>query len=263
MHNYWLKQELNRPLYPDMIWSRPENRNLAGKLLVLGGSAQGFSAAATAYNEAIKAGVGAARVLLPDALQKTVGRILDNGEFAPSTPSGSFSRLALAELLSLSQWSDMVLLAGDLGRNSETAVMLEQYIQKFDGKLTLTKDAADYFTAIPLAIVDRSNTLLVISMAQLQKLFIATHSTTAITFSMDLIRLIDALHEFTSVHEASIIVKHLDNIIVSVKGNVSTTKLAEDLGVWRVKYAAYASVWWLQNPSKVFEALTTSFIDFN
>jgi NAD(P)H-hydrate repair Nnr-like enzyme with NAD(P)H-hydrate dehydratase domain len=140
---YWLKQTLRQPLYGELLWSRPENRLHAGKLLIVGGNVAGFAAAAEAYAESGRAGVGTARVLLPDSLQKTVGKVFEAGEYAPSTPSGSFAQRALAELLSMSSWSDGVLLAGDLGRNSETAILLEHYVEKYSGQLTFTKDAAD------------------------------------------------------------------------------------------------------------------------
>src|SRR5258708_25670424 len=99
MDSYWHKQSSDKPLFPNLIWSRPEQTNQAGKLLIVGGNQHGFSAPAEAYQEAESAGIGTCRVLLPDKLQKTVGRILENGEYAPSTPSGSFSKSALSTLL--------------------------------------------------------------------------------------------------------------------------------------------------------------------
>ncbi len=256
--DYWVKQTVGTPLYPDLVWSRPENKRQAGKLLIVGGNAQGFAAAGEAYAEAVRAGIGTARVLLPDSLQKTVGRVLEAGEYAPSTPSGSFSRKALAELLGMAAWADGVLLAGDFGRNAETAILLEQFAQKYYGKLTITKDGGDYFINSPEVLLARDDTLFVISIAQLQKLVTKVHFSTAITFDMDLLRLVDVLHEFTLKHQAGIIVKHLQTIFVAVHGEVSSTSLSQDLDIWRVKTAAHASVWWLQNPSKPFEALTTS-----
>lgn len=255
--SFWHRQSADKPLFPDLLWSRPENRLHAGKLLVVGGNAHGFSAPAEAFNEAGKAGVGTARVVLPDALQKTVGKFFPEAEFVPSTPSGSLSQKALGELLALGQWADGVLLAGDLGRNSETAILLEKFTKEHTGQLSLTKDSADYFLNLP-QILDRPDTTLVVSFAQLQKLAIAANFTKPFTFDMDLVRLVDMLHDFTEMHPASIMVKHLRNIIVAVGGQVSTTKLVEDKEVWRVATAAHASVWWLQNSTKPFEALTTS-----
>src|SRR5665213_2726910 len=148
-HNYWHKQAADKPLFPDLLWSRPEHTAQAGKLGIVGGNAHGFSAAAEAYMQADKAGIGTARVLLPDSLQKTVGRIFEAGEYAPSTPSGSFSQSALAEFLDLSGWAEAVLMAGDFGHNSETAIVLEQFISKYSGQLTLVGDAVDYFMSKP------------------------------------------------------------------------------------------------------------------
>ncbi len=97
---YWINRP-SKPLFPDLLWSRPENKRQAGKLLIVGGNAHGFAAAGEAYADAGEAGIGTARVLLPDSLQKTVGKIFEAGEYAPSTPSGSFSRRALAPLIDM------------------------------------------------------------------------------------------------------------------------------------------------------------------
>ena len=258
-NTYWHRQTKDKPLFPNLLWSRPENRAHAGKLLIAGGNSYGFAAPAEAFAAASKAGIGRARVLLPDSLQKTL-KAFEAGEYAPSTPSGSFSQRALAEVLASSNWADGVLLAGDFGRNSETAILLENFVQKFVGQLTITKDALDYFTSAPLLVLNRSETTLVLSFAQLQKMAIAAHFPSAFTFDMDLIRLVDNLHEFTSTHQCNIIVKHLDTSLIASSGQVSTTKLTADKKVWRVTTAAAASVWWLQNPEKPFEALTTSLV---
>lgn len=257
-HTYWYKQNAAAPLYPDLLWSRPENRAHAGKLLIVGGNAHGFAAAGEAYSEAAKAGIGTARVLLPDSLKQTVGKVFEAGEYASSTPSGSFSRQALAELQAMSQWADGVLLAGDLGRNSETAILLENFITNYSGQLTLTQDAADYFTKLPQNLLQRPNTLLVISFSQLQKLASSAHFATPFIFAMDFIPTLDALHTFTDACQAAVIVKHTNTLFVAAHGQVSTTKLPVDQPIWRVRAAAHASTWWLQNPDQTFEALTTA-----
>lgn len=258
---YWHKQTPEQPLFPDLLWSRPENRAHAGKLLIVGGSVQGFAAPGEAYSEATKAGVGTARVLLPNSLQKTIGRVFEAGEYAPSTPSGSFSQQALAELLEMSGWSDGILLAGDFGRNSETAVLLEHFAEKYSGQLTYTKDAADYVITAPGPLLVRENTLLVISFAQLQKLAIGARFARAFTASMDLLHLIDALHEFTTRYRINLITRFGETVLITVDGQVSTTKVPVESKIWRLKTAASASVWWLQNTTKSFEALTASIID--
>jgi hypothetical protein len=260
MQDYWQKQTQESPLFKDLLWSRPEQAAQAGKLLIIGGNAQGFAAPAEAYGEADKAGIGISRVLLPDSLQKTVGRILENGEYAPSTPSGSFARSALASLLEMSTWADGVLMAGDFGRNSETAILLEAFMGKHSGQVTLTKDSINYFLHTPMTILNRQETLLVLSFAQLQKLATGAQFEKAFTFDMDFLRLIDTLHEFSLRHKTGFIVKHLESIVVAHAGQISSTKLISDMPLWQVKTAAHAAVWQLQNPTKIFAALTTSLI---
>lgn len=253
---FWQKQEARKPLFPQLEWSRPENRQYAGKLLIVGGNLHGFAAPAEAYSESINAGIGTSRVLLPSAVQKVVGPSIENGEFAASTPSGSFSQRALAELLDWCKWADGVLFAGDLGRNSETAILIEKYLDGCETPTVLTKDAVDYITAMPRLALERPNTTLVLSMSQLQRLSISSKFDKPITFNMDLLRLIEWLHLFTNHHAVHIIVKHHEQLYIAVNGEVSTTKLAQDLPIWRLKTAAHAIVWWIQNRHKPFEAFT-------
>lgn len=255
--DYWHKQT-EEPLFPDLLWSQPENKQQAGKLLIIGGNLHGFAAPAEAYQAAVKAGIGVAKVLLPDALKKVVGPIIENGEYAPSTPSGSFSQKALGEFLEFSGWADGVLLAGDLGRNSETAILIEKCLAKIPHQITLTKDAADYAINTPLTIAKRDKTCLVISVEQLQRFAKNILPAQPIKFSMDLLQLVEVLHEITSHWSGSIVTQHSQTIFVAHGGQVSTTPLTSKQDIWRVQTATYCAVWWLQNPAKPFEALTTA-----
>ncbi len=257
-NTYWHKQT-NEPLFPDLLWSKPENKRQAGKLLIIGGNTHEFAAPGEAYEEAVKAGVGVAKVLLPSSLQKTLGSVLENGEFAPSNKSGSFSKQAISEWLSFGSWADGVLIAGDLGRNSETAVALEAFVEKHNGLLVITKDAVDYFSHQPEKLLNRDDTTLVLSFAQLQKLCMNVKWQTPITFSMTLNQLVEALHELTQHYRCSVVVEHNEVIFVATKARVSTTKIDKS-ETWRVRAAARAAVWWIQNPSKPFEAITTSIL---
>lgn len=255
---YWHKQTLGKPLFPQLLWSRPENKQQAGKLLIVGGNLYGFAAPAEAYTTSLKAGIGTSRVLLPNAIQKVVGPSIENGEFAASTPSGSFSQRAVADLLDWCRWSDGVLFAGDMGRNSETAVMIEKFLQKCEEPTVITKDAVDYIVSLPQAGLERPNTVLVPSFSQLQRLGIAARFGKPLLFSMDLMRIVNWLHAFTDTFAPHIIVKHLDYLFVAVHGEVCTTKLPEHAPIWRLKTATHGAVWWIQNRSKPFEALTTA-----
>jgi len=256
----WLRQTKDKPLFGDLLWSKPENKRLAGKLLVIGGNQYGFAAPAEAYNQAMKAGIGTVRVVLPDRLQKTVLKIFPAADFAASTSSGSFSQAALAELLDQAAWADGVLIAGDLAHNSETAILLEKFVSEYGGPVTITKDAADYFTLLPQPLLSRDSTALVISIAQLQKLAKQLSFSIAFTFDMDVLRLADNLSSFSKQYPIYIVIKHLQNIFVAVGGQVSVTKLEEDLETWRIPTAAHVAVWWLQNKTQAFEGLSTAVV---
>lgn len=262
MQEYWLKQKQDAPLFPDILWSRPESKQAGGKLLIVGGNIHGFIDVGLSYQAAVIAGAGTVRVLLPDGLRKTVGATLENCEFAPTTPSGSFARTALNELLIHAQWADCVLLAGEFGRNSETAVMLETFVQKYSGLLVVTRDAVDYFYSHPALIIDRPDTCIVGTITQLQKLATGTHYTKAITTNMDIIRLVEVVHEFQALHSAHLITHQLGTTFIAAGERISTTAVRDNedppAGRSQVPTAAAAAVFWMQNTLKPFEALTTS-----
>lgn len=256
--SYWRKQQPGKPLFPEILWSRPETKSGAGKLAVIGGNGHGFGAPGIAWNTAVGGGAGVVRVLLPDAVKKTVRHVLPEADFAPSNPSGGFAKKALAECLETAAWSDAVLLAGDFGRNSETAVLLEEFTRKHNGLLTVTQDAFDYFKPTPRQLVERPETLLVISLSQLQRLFMNMPLITPITHSMSELQLADALHILTAEFDVCIVVKHNDMIFVAKDGEVVTQNSNDR--IWRVRTAARATVFWIQNPSKQFEAVVSSLL---
>lgn len=68
--SYWQQQTKDTPLFPDIEWSKPEQKSLAGKLLIIGGNKLGFAAVAAAYATAQTTGIGECKVALPDVLKK-------------------------------------------------------------------------------------------------------------------------------------------------------------------------------------------------
>ncbi len=256
-NTYWHKQS-GQPLYKELLWDKPENKQQAGKLLIIGGNAHSFTVPATAYQTATANGAGSVKVLLPDVLKKTIGNILENGEYAPSTKSGSFSKQALSEWLDFAAWADGVLLPGDMGRNSETAITLEKFADKYPGAITITHDALDYFINLPEKIIDRDPTTIVASFAQLQKIATSLRFPKPFTYSMPLAAMVEALHLFTTLYSAAIVIKHNDVLYCAKDGEVSTTPTKSDEPVWRVRTATYCAVWIMHNPTKIFAALSTA-----
>lgn len=253
---YWHKQT-EQPLFPELEWSRPQHKNQAGKLLIIGGTGQGFAAPAEAYGVAMRAGVGTVRVILPDALRKTVGKLFPEAEFAASTPSGSFGTTAYAEFCAAGEWADAVLLPGDIGRNSETVALLENFLSHYSGQVTLGGDAADLFCVQPHALLQRAETLLILDLPQLQRLGTSSRFARPFVSDMGTPRLAETLHEFTKRFAPYFVISHEQQTFVAVEGQVSTTAQPQNVHT-ALELAARCSTWWLQNPTKPFEALTTA-----
>jgi|SRR5579862_6927583 len=245
----WLRQTSDKPLFLDMLWNQPENTRQAGRLLIVGGNTQSFSAVSTAYGHARQAGVGSIRIIVPDSLARVVAKIFPEAEFAPSTPSGSFARSALATILDASEWADGILLAGGFGKNSETAILLESLVKKQLPQLTMVGDSLDYFLSIGNQLTDRPQTTIVAEVSQLQKLL--AHKA-LIKHSMDLIQLISSLENIDSA--AAVVTYSSGQAIVLANRRVSTTEAKNDL----LKIASFSVVWRLQQPKLPFEALSTA-----
>jgi NAD(P)H-hydrate repair Nnr-like enzyme with NAD(P)H-hydrate dehydratase domain len=258
--SYWQKQTSTDPLFPDIEWSKPEQKAFAGKLGIIGGNKLGFAGVAEAYSVATSAGVGQVRVLLPDVLRKTIPSSIIDALFAPTNPSGSLSKDAAADMATISSWADGVLLIGDAGRSSETAILYEQFIQNYPGLLVITRDAVDLVKNNTQALVDRPNTLLIVSFAQLQKLFQAVYYPKVLTFSMQLTTLVEALHKFTITYPVSIAVLHKETFIVAHDGKIVTTPWDNPMMIWRGITAAKAAAYWLWSPTKPLEAAVTSIV---
>lgn len=259
-YDYWQKQSLETPLFPDIEWSKPENRTHAGKLGIVGGNKLGFAGVAEAYSIASAAGVGQIRVLLPDVLKKTIPSAITDAVFGPTNPSGSLTKDASTELAMLGNWADGVLLIGDAGRSSETAILYEKFLQDYHGPLVITRDAIDLVKNSSQTLVDRPKTLLIMSFAQLQKLFQSVYYPKVLTFSMQLTNLVEALHKFTITYPVSIGVLHRETFIVAHDGKVTTTPWDNPMMIWRGNVAAKAAVYWLWSPSKPLETTSTAIL---
>lgn len=257
---YWKKQTSNKPLFPDIEWSKPEQRSQSGRLGIIGGNKLGFAGVAEGYGAALQAGVGEVRVLLPDVLKKTIPTTITDTLFGATNPSGSLAKDSHPELKALAEWSTGILMIGDAGRNSETAIAYEDFLRNYTGPLTITRDAVDLIKNSSQAIVDRPNTLLVVSFAQLQKLFQSVYYPKILTFSMQLTNLVEALHKFTITYPTSIVVLHKDHIIVASGGEIITSEWDNPMAIWRGQTAARAASYWLWHPSKPLEAVTASLL---
>lgn len=263
LHSYWRTQSVDKPLFPDIGWSKPEQRSLAGRLGIIGGNKLGFVGVGEAYAVALQAGTGEARALLPDVLRKSIPSTITDTLFASTNPSGSLGKDAMPEMKALGEWSTAVLMIGDAGRNSETAILYEEFVRAYDGQLTITRDAFDLLANTLDMVVDRPNTLLVVSFAQLQKMFSRVYYPKILTFSMQLQQLVEALHKFTITYPTIIMTFHQGQLIVATNGQVTTTPWENPMAIWRGAVATQAAVYWMWNPGRPLEATTASLADDN
>lgn len=260
-NSYWQRQTTDSPLFPDIEWSKPEQRSARGRLGIIGGNKLGFAGVAECYSTALDTGAGEVRVLLPDCLRKSIPKSMTDVVFGACTPSGSLARDAVDEMRALGDWASGVLLAGDAGRNSETAIAYSDFIREYQGPLTITRDAIDLVKNDSDALVNRPNTALVLSFAQLQKLFQAVYYPKILTFSMQLLQLVEAVHKFTITYPLVLAVLHKDTLVLAHEGKVITTPWESPMAIWRGTTAARAATYWLWTPEQSLEAIATSFVD--
>jgi len=259
-YSYWKRQTADAPLFPDIEWSKPQQKSMAGTLGIIGGNKLGFAGVAEAYGVAMTAGAGTIRVLLPDVLKKSIPPIITDTVFAPTNPSGSLSKDALTEMNALGEWAQSILLIGDAGRSGETAVVYEQFIQTYSGQLVLTRDAIDLVKNGSEMLVERPDTVLIASFAQLQKLFQSVYYPKVLTFSMQLTNLVEAVHKFTITYPVTIVVLHQDHLVIASGGDVTSQIWDNPMLIWRGTVAAKAAAYWLWTPSKPLEAITSSIL---
>ena len=260
-HPYWHKQTIDKPLYPDIEWSKPEQRTHRGKLGIIGGNKLGFISVAESYTNALQTGTGEVRVLVPDVLRKSIPPSMTEVIFGATNPSGGLASDALVEMKAMGDWATGILLIGDSGQNSETAILYDNFIREYSGPLTITRDAIDLVKNNSALLVERPNTLLIASFAQLQKLFQSVYYPKVLTFSMQLTNLVEALHKFTITYPVSIAVLHKDSMVVATGGEVTSTPFNEPMRIWRGITATTAATYWLWSPSKIIESVTASLIN--
>lgn len=249
---YWQKQG-EKPLFEDLVWSRPENKKYAGKLLIIGGQAGEFSHVAGAFESAQKAGAGSIRVLLPESLRK-LAQIIPEVEFAPANKSGSFARTALAEWFDASEWADHVLLAGDFGKNSETTTIIDGFLLRGNRPTALNLNSLAS-TGVTLEQLVKMPITLVIDRGLLQKIGTSLGLTVPIKSTTPVLQLAEIIHQISQGNTANLVIQDEEQIWIASGGNIvsSKSKLVDN-----TKLSATCAVWLMQNPAKPLEALATA-----
>lgn len=261
MLSYWKQQTADKPLFPNLLWSKPEQKSQSGKLGLIGGNSLSFLAVANAYQSALKAGIGEVKTVLPDSLKKTLGGI-DNATFAPTNPSGGLANEALESLSALLAETDGLLLIGDAGKNHETQVLYESFLrQNTLGKpIILTRDAIDLTLGIMNEIITKPEVAIIASFSQLQKIFQSVYYPIILVHSMQTSKLVEALHKFTLTNPLTIAIFHDDQFLVAKNGEVVSTVFSQPTEIWQGSLPAKVSSWIIWNPLRPLEATITALV---
>lgn len=250
----WLKQTKDKTLFPDVIWAKPETAGGAGKLLIIGGSAGNFADAARAFTCAETAGAGTIHLLVPEIL-RPITKQIPFINYAPHNPSGGFARAALSEFLDLASMVDGVLLAGDLGKNSETSLLLEDFLAKYSGWVVIANEALQSFAINYQQLMNQPNAVICLNFEQMRSLTIELKSEIALTSDISKANLAKLIHQLTTKNPNAVIIfeQNPDTVWVGYKGNVAEST-AKDYS------PAKSAVWLIQQPEKPFASLVSSLI---
>ena len=255
---YWKKQS-DKPLFDDLIFSKPEQKSLAGKLGILGGNKLSFLAVANAYKAALDEGVGEVNLVLPDALKKTLGNI-PGALFSPSNPSGGLAKEACVDINAIQNESNGLLRIGDAGKNTETQLLYEKCINNFgiDKPIIISRDAVDLLINSIQDLIDKPNIVFVLSFMQLQKIFRTLYYPIVLTHSMQTSKLVEAIHKFSLTYTSTICVFHENQILTAQNGNIISSDFVNPLNIWQGKTPAQIASWCIWNPHKLQEAVITA-----
>ena len=237
-YDYWHKQG-EKVLFSEVDTERPEQRRMAGKILIIGGNNGAFFTVAHTMTEAQQIGAGAVRVLLPSSLSNKV----------PSTPevfftkaesSGAFGKDSVIDMLEHDRWADEVAFVGDIGKNAETSLAVVDFLKKSDKPVFLMRDAVDAVTQDAAAWSSMRDvaTVILATVPQLQKLLRALYYPKIITLSMPTNQLVETLHKFTSSYDMTIATLHNGQILIAQNGEVVTMDLQKTgytpISLWEV-----------------------------
>lgn len=242
-----IEKQADKLLYEDILWSRPVRRT--GRVLLVGGHRDGFAELQKLFQGFEDAQVAECRLALPDKLSRLVGS-LEYVSLVASTPSGSVSRDALAELVYLANESDLVSIGPDLSNNSETTLAMQRLIAETRASILIPPQSTEQLLPEAGEWKDKENLLLFLNHKQLYRLAskLAVDATIPLSPTVDAIAgiALAVSKEFSP----SLIISLENSLIVAVTGKVSITQIKTlDTGL--------LATFWLQNTSKKYEALTT------
>ena len=248
---YWIKSD--KPIDENIFWNVPEQKT--GTLQIIGGNSNNFSTEIRQAEFLNSKNLKEVRLLLPDALRTKVPPI-PGINFAPSTESGSFDKSD--ELKFAVEDADITLFSGNFTKNSKTAVALTKILKESTKPVVLARDTIDVVSESAEEFIEKGNTTIVASMAQLQKLFKNLMYPKMILLSSPLMPVVEVLHKFTLSYPVTIFTFHQEKIIVASTGKVITTSISATdytpIGLFMHDVPSKIAALQLWNPGKSLES---------
>ncbi len=251
MERQFLKQS-EKALFPEIDWNKPVNKRAAKRLLIIGGHRTQFAHTQTVFNAAVKAGIGEAKVVLPDVLAPMIGH-QPEFLFVPSTRSGSIAKAAYEPIKAFASESDGLILAGEFSHHPESISVVEQIMEESDKPTMLGTEAIEVMLFLPTSIFMHAHRLLIADTKTLAKLAAKLELNFEIIRDGGLTNKLNLLQRLSTAEAAAIVLFGAE-IIVQVANQTSVTAVA---GISEADVAGYMATYWLQHNDE-FKALTTA-----
>lgn len=252
MSEPWNKQ-LDKPLFPNIFWEAPLNRNQAKKLLIVGGHAKQFAETVGLYSYAMAAGIGSAKVVLPDSLRKLIGSQPDC-LFVESNPSGSISKNSATEILAYASECDGVIFSSELSHNTETISLLETLFTEISKPIFFSSNVLEMLTFQPNLVLN-TNKILVSETKNFMKFANTLKFPITIKAQSSIINKVELITSFTNEYGLGILLAE-DPIITAFDSQICVTEV-QNTKINIPEILAITATFWIQHDNK-FEALTSA-----
>lgn len=254
------RQVEDSPLFPDLLWARPERKELAGRLLIIGGSSHGFASTIKSYKYAQEGGIGEVKVVLPLSIKRHLSLIAGPSMdmiYVAATNTGSFARKAMGDTKPYLDWADTVLMPGELTSNAESTLLAEDVLRSTTRPIVLAGDSIKA-TAKTLGESLKTTPMIVASFAEIQRLAYTYSGKQPLLSSSTLDQQAEIMQTLAAKLNLGALTRHDEGqiLVVSPPDQSSVTTMSKGL----VEYAAQTAVLCAQFPTKPYEAATTAAI---
>lgn len=250
------QRQEDKPLFPNVLFSRPVTRSGGGTLLVVGGHSGEFSLPTAIHQLALAAGVGECQVALPDVLAKLLGGS-PGTHFVTSSPSGSLGTEALGRLLELSEEADAVALGASLSNNSNTSILIEKLATELERPIVVFADALTALQHNPGIITNNPSALVIATMPEVFKLCGKLGVAINIRKDAGLLNKLEIIQDLRAAGACGYAVFGSE-IIVAADTAMVVTPINYRLALIPALFYAVLSTFWLQNRQNRRAGLATA-----